>query len=230
MEVKPTATGYALSDELARYCLPETSRDPNRKLAWTNSICVLFLTIGFFGSREAANFTKPPPRVEESVPTIVEPVKPPPATDVQIVQATDQSQSVTPAVVAVSIDTPAINFAVPTVGNVIVPTALAQAPTVPQTALRQPSTLRVNSTGGNGDRPQPPYPAMALAEAEQGSVSVAMTVDDAGAITQISLKESSGYPILDRSTLEFIKRHWHILPVNGSHAFESTITFKIAVN
>ena len=228
MDANRPTSGYALSDELARFCLPEASRDPSRKLAWTNSVCLLFLLIGFLGARQAANFTEPPPRVEEAVPTIIEPLKPPPATEVLKVQPTDQNQSA-PQVVAVTIDTPAINFTVPTVGNVVVANALARAPVV-----RQLTTLtaaqRVSSTGDNGDRPQPTYPAIALSEAEQGSVSVSMTVDDTGAITQIDLKESSGYPILDRSTLEFIKRHWHILPVDGSHVFETTITFKIAIN
>ena len=228
MDANRTTSGYALKDELARFCLPEAGRDPHRKLAWTNSVCILFLLIGGLGAREAANFTEPPPRVEETVPTIVEPLKPPPAAEVQTVQASDQSPSA-PQVVAVTIDTPAINFAVPTVGNVVVANALAQAPVV-QHLTTLTAVQRVSSTGDNGDRPQPPYPPIALAEAEQGSVVVGMTVDDTGAITQIKLQESSGYSVLDRSTLEFIKRHWHIPPVDGSHVFETTITFKIAVN
>jgi TonB family protein len=59
---------------------------------------------------------------------------------------------------------------------------------------------------------------------------VALTVDDAGTITEISVKESSGYPVLDRSTVEFLKRHWLVPPAHGSHQFETTITYKIAVN
>lgn len=228
MDAHRPNSGYALSDELARLCLPGAGRDPSRKLAWTNSVCILFLLIGFLGARRAANFTEPPPRVEEVVPTIVEPLKPPPTTEVQKVQPTDQNSSA-PQVVAVTIDTPAINFAVPTVGNVVVANALARAPVI-QRLTSLSSVQKISSTGDHGDRPQPPYPAIALSEAEQGSVSVSMTVDDLGAITQIALKESSGYPVLDRSTLEFIKRHWHIPPVDGSHVFETTITFKIAIN
>jgi TonB family protein len=229
MDANRTTSRYALSDELARFCLPEANRDPNRKLAWTNSVCLLFLLIGFMGARSAANFTEPPPRVEEAIPTIIEPLKPTPTSEVQKVQPTDQNPAPAPRVVAVTIDTPAINFAVPTIGNVVVANALARAPVV-QRLTSLSSVQRVSSTGDNGDRPQPPYPAIALSEAEQGSVGVTMTVDDSGTVTQIDLKESSGYPILDRSTLEFIKRHWHIQPLAGSHVFETTITFKIAVN
>ena len=71
---RTTAGGYQLQDELARFCLPEADRDANRKLAWTNSICLLFLIIGLAGARSAANFTEPAPRVEEAVPTIIEPI------------------------------------------------------------------------------------------------------------------------------------------------------------
>ena len=229
MDAIRNTSGYQLHDELARFCLPETGRDPSRKLAWTNSICLLFLLIGLVGAREAANFVEPPPKIEEAVPTIIEPIKPPPSLEVQKVRATDQNQAGAPQVAAVTINTPAINFAVPTIGNLVVPLALARAPSREE-LLAKPTVLKVSSTGENGDRPQPPYPPIALAEAEQGSVGVAITVDETGAITQIALKESSGYPVLDRSTLEFIKRHWHILPVHGSLNFETVITYKIAVN
>ena len=227
-----TAGGYQLHDELARFCLPEADRDASRKLAWTNSICLLFLIIGLAGAKPAADYTAPPPRVEEAAPVIIEPIKPPPSPEVQKVAATDQNQSPAPQVVAVTLDTPAINFAVPTIGNLLVPAALAQAPAPAPARMEavQPQTLKISSTGEGGERPQPVYPPIALSEGEQGSVTVAMTVDDAGTITEITVKESSGYPVLDRGTVEFIKRHWLIPPAHGSHQFETTITYKIAVN
>jgi len=223
---------YQLHDELARFCLPEADRDAGRKLAWTNSICLLFLIIGLAGAKSAADYTAPPPRVEEAAPVIIEPVKPPPSPEVQKVEATDQRQSAVPQLVAVTLDTPAVNFAVPTIGNLVVPAALAQppapAPARVEAVWRQ--TLKISSTGEGGERPQPAYPPIALSAGEQGSVTVALTVDDAGTITEISVKESSGHPVLDRSTVEFLKRHWLVPPAHGSHQFETTITYKIAVN
>jgi len=228
MDANRTISSYQLHDELARFCLPEANRDPNRKLAWTNSICILFLLVGLVGARQAADFVEPPPKVEDVVPTIIEPPKPPPTTEAQKVQPTEQSQAA-PQVVAVTINTPAINFAVPTIGNLVVPMAMAQAPSG-ETLVAKPTTMSVSSTGEKGDRPQPPYPPLALSEAEQGSVTVAIYVDESGVVTNVALKQSSGYPVLDRSTVQYIKRHWHILPVNGSLNFETTITYKIAVN
>jgi TonB family protein len=219
-------TPYELKGELARFCLPMANRDPNRKLAWTNSICILFLLIGLLGAKRAPDFAEPPPRAQEIVPTIVEPA-PPKSTENQKPKPVEQEKTDAPRIVAVTLDTPAINFSVPTIGNLLVPTAIAQAPNaeVVQTAI-----VKINSTGAGGERPQPPYPKIALEEAQQGSVKLSMTVDASGIITDIAVKESSGYPILDRNAVEFVRRHWTIPPITGARFFETTITYKLTLN
>src|SRR4030095_16776949 len=40
---------YVLRDELAQLCLPTSSRDPNRRVAWVNAVCVFFLAVGLMG-------------------------------------------------------------------------------------------------------------------------------------------------------------------------------------
>jgi TonB family protein len=226
MDANRTTSGYKLKDELARFCLPTANRDSSRKLAWTNSICILFILIGLIGARRAPDFAEPPTRPQEIVPTIVEPAPPPP-TENQKPQPAEPEKTEAPQVVAVTLDTPAINFSVPTVGNLLVPAVMAQAPAA--TVLKA-AILRINSTGAGGERPQPPYPKIALQEAEQGSVKLSMTVDETGAIIDIQVKESSGYPILDRSAVDFVKRHWTIPPISGTRFFETTITYKLTLN
>ena len=223
--------GYELKDELARFCLPPANRDPNRKLAWTNSICILFLLVGLLGAKRAANFVAPPPQTAEVIPIIIEAATPPPAASENQNQVQkEQDQPDEPQVVAVILDSPAINFSVPTVGNLVVPTALAKAP--PAVALKPAvaRALAINSTGIGGERPQPPYPKIALEQAQQGSVVLTMTADETGVITSVAVKESSGYPILDRSTLDFVKRHWTVPPGGGTRIYEATITYKLTVN
>ena len=46
MDANQTATGYELKDELARLCLSTARREPERKLAWVNSVCLLFVLVG----------------------------------------------------------------------------------------------------------------------------------------------------------------------------------------
>jgi len=217
-----------LKDELSRFCLPGVRRDPNRKLAWTNSVCILFLLVGILGWRHAPGFVEPPPLPGEAVPVIVEPLTAPP-TETRPQEQAETDKTEAPQVVVVTLNTPAINFSVPTIGNLVVPSALAEAP--PDTALkREVQRLAITDTGAGGDRPEPPYPVIARESAQQGSVTLLISVDDTGVVTSIDVKESSGWPVLDRSALDFVKRHWIIPPVGGTRLFEATITYKLTVN
>ncbi len=231
------ALGYELSSELARVGLHATESDPNRKLAWVNSICILFLLIGIAGSRPASIRIKPLPPLEEVSAAIVEPLPPPPQqqSDQQNQeQQNDQEQADTPQVVVVTLNTPNINFSIPTIGNLLVPNAIAMAP--PVAPLKQPvaplhnlPTL-LNTTGNSGERPEPPYPKIALEHGQQGSVMLRMSVDDAGLIKTIEVAQSSGFPILDHSALEFVKRHWTVPPGTGSRIYEATINYKLQMD
>ena len=210
MDANRTELGYELESELARTAVHAAERDPNRRLAWVNSISILFLLIGVFGSKPASIRIKPLPPVEAVSAAIVEPLPPPPQTQTeqQNQQQNDQEQVDTPQVVVVTPQTPSINFSVPTIGNLVVPNAVAQAP--PVAPLKQVAPLRtqptvLNTTGRGGDRPQPPYPKIALEQAEQGSVTLRMTVDEAGLINTIDVVQSSGFPVLDRGAMDFVK-------------------------
>ncbi|HWX18622.1 MAG TPA: energy transducer TonB [Candidatus Binatia bacterium] len=223
---------YELTDELARFCLPATQRDPNRKLAWVNSVCILFLLVGILGTKSIGIFIKPlPPAPEELVPVVVEPVALPPQTATeQNQQQNEQQRPDTPQVVVVTPEAPNISFAVPTIGNLVVPNALAKAP--PLAPLQPPAPLKtqplnLENTGSGGERPQPPYPKIALEQAQQGTVTLLLRADEAGNIISVEVKTPSGSPLLDRSTLEFVKRHWTVPRGTGAHVFEATITYKL---
>ena len=90
--------------------------------------------------------------VEEAAPVIIEPIKPPPNPEVQKVAATDQNQSPAPQLVAVTLDTPAINFAVPTIGNLLVPAALAQRRRRARPDGGRPAADAQNQQHGRGRR------------------------------------------------------------------------------
>jgi protein TonB len=135
--------------------------------------------------------------------------------------------------VVITPEAPNITFSVPTVGNLVAPLGLAQAPPVaelrPVVPLRSvPATL--NATGSAGERPQPPYPKIALDQGQQGSVLLRMSVDDAGLITTIEVAQSSGFPVLDHSALEFVKRHWTVPTGKASRIYEATINYKLQLN
>jgi protein TonB len=230
MDAKQTYSGQPLKSDLARYCLPATSRDPNRKLAWVNSICILFLLIGVAGSNPASIRIKVPPPLEVVIPTIIEQPPPPP---MRVEPQPDQNQTDTekaaaPRPVAVTLETPAINFSVPTVGNLLVPAALAQAPALAPIQVFTLLRNRVSDTGKGGDRPSPrDYPNIAIELGQQGTVLLSMLVDENGSITNIEVKESCGFSILDRSALEWVKRHWNFPPGAAGRIYEAPIKYTL---
>jgi periplasmic protein TonB len=224
-------SSHELKSELARLCLPAASRDPSRRLAWMNSICILFLLIGIFGARPARISARPVPSIEEITPVVLETVPPPQA--VAPTESENQNQEPSPElpnVVVVVPNAPNINFSVPTIGNLLAPNALAKAPPLNPLQRVEPvnALAEISNTGSSGSRPQPPYPKLALEQGEQGTVVMLLSADSAGNVASVQLKSSSGFPMLDRATEDFIRRHW-MLPSGGrtNQLFETRITYKL---
>jgi len=224
MDANRTTPGYVLKDELARYCLPARNQDANLKLAWVNSICLLFLCIGIFGARRGVIAIKPVPPIREEVPVVVQPaVLPPQAIAPKPEQAEPNNQ---PRVLVALPNAPNVNFGIPTVGTLVVPAALASPAQVV-------APVRIGSlvnTGAGGERPEPPYPPIALQTGEQGTVVLLLTGDDAGNVVSVDVKESSGFPVLDHATVDFIKHHWRLPAGAGNRLFQTSITYQLQLN
>jgi len=230
---------YRLKSDLARVCLPAPHAHDQRNLAWTNSICLLFLMIGLVGFRPA-----PPPPIavkplEEAQPVVIE-APPPPAPAVEPNQddaPPEMPDSAPPRIVVVTRESPAIRFSVPTMGgNLVVPEALSVAPpppaSEPQAApppRREPAQANpLANTGEGGDRPkQTRYPKLAEELGQQGTVVLLLTADEAGVIISVEVKESSGSSILDHDASDFVKRHWTVSPGARGRLFQASFVYKL---
>jgi TonB family protein len=225
MDANRTAPAYELKNELARLCLPAASRDANMKLAWVNSVCILFLLIGIVGARRGVIAIKPAPPIEEIVPVILAPVTLPPQETTEQKPA-DEGKNNASRVAVVIPQSPNVSFSVPIIGSLIVPASLATAP--PLEPLRTATVINtVSSTGAGGERPQPPYPKIALEEGQQGTILLMLGGDASGNVVSVNVKEASGFQLLDRSAVEFIKSHWHLPVGSGSRLFQTSITYKL---
>jgi protein TonB len=170
--------------------------------------------------------------LEAPVVEILEPTQPPPLT-AEIKpedEPKDMDKSDAPKFVAVTLDTPAISFSVPSIGNVLVPNAVAVAP--PAAPLQQRATAvasapkTLENTGEGGDRPKPTeYPRLAQQLGQHGAVTLLLTADEAGVLTDVIIKESSGFPILDRAAREWVKVHWTVSPGTRGRLYEATISY-----
>jgi protein TonB len=220
--------GYELKNELARLCLPAANRDANLQLAWVNSVCILFLFVGIFGARQGLIAIKPAPPLEEIVPVIVEPVTLPPQATMEK-KETDENKNDTPQIAVVIPQSPNVSFSVPTIGSLVVAANLASAP--PLEPMRTASQIgSLNNTGNGGERPIPPYPLIAKQTGEEGTVILLLGGDAVGNVVSVDVKETSGFPILDRATVDFIKRHWHLPSGAGGQLFQTSIIYKLQLN
>ena len=213
-----------MKDELARLCLSTARREPERKLAWVNSVCILFLLIGIVGARQGVISIKPVPPIRQEIPVVVQPTVLPPQ---PVAPKPEQPQPINQSRVLVALpNAPNVNFGIPTVGTLVTDAALAAPP--PQAAPARINSLA--NTGAGGERPEPPYPPIALQTGEQGTVVLTLTGDDAGTVVSVDVKESSGFPVLDRATVDFIKRHWRLPTDTGTRLFQTSITYKLQLN
>jgi periplasmic protein TonB len=223
MDANRTAPGYELKDELARLCLSTARHEPERKLAWVNSVCILFLLIGILGARQGVISIKPVPPIRQEVPVVVQPTVLPPQPVAPKPEQPQQNNQ--PRVLVALPNAPNVNFGVPTAGTLVTDAALASAPQV--------APVRVGSlsnTGAGGERPEPPYPPIAMQTGEQGTVVLVLSGDDAGDVISVDVKASSGFPLLDRATVDFIKRHWRLPTDTGTRLFQTSITYKLQMN
>lgn len=223
MDANRTSPGYELKDELARRCLTTARREPERKLAWVNSVCILFLLIGILGARQGVIAIKPVSPIRQEIPVIVQPTVLPPQ---PVAPQPEQPQPINPPRVLVALpNAPNVNFGVPSAGTLVTDAALASAP--------QAAPMRINSlsnTGAGGERPEPPYPPFAEQTGEQGTVALSLTGDEAGNVISVDVKTSSGFPLLDRATVDFIKRHWRLPTGAGTRLFQTSVTYKLQMN
>jgi periplasmic protein TonB len=227
---------YQLKSDLARVCLPASGRTVPRRLAWANSISLLFLLVGILGSQSRLPALMAPPPLEQPVPVIVEPLPPvaPTTTESKETdQQNDDDKPQAPSIQQVTIETPAINFAVPTPGSLLVPMSVAPTPgevSVKRVAPVKHEATQIKSSGKGGDQPDPDYPKMYQDMGITGTVVLSFTVNDAGKVDSIEIKKSCGSSILDQHTADYIKRRWMVPPVNGAHLFEVSIRYVLRSN
>ena len=215
--------GYELKDELSRLGLTTARREPERKLAWVNSVCLLFLVIGILGARQGVIAIKPVPPIREAVPVVVQPTVRPP----EPVAARPESETPrdAPRVLVALPNSPGVNFGVPTAGTLVVPAALAAPLPMASAPVRS-----LQTTGAGGDRPEPPYPSIALQTGEQGTVVLLLRGDETGRVISAEVKESSGFPVLDHATVDFIQRHWRLPAGSGGRLFRTSVTYQLQLN
>jgi len=207
------ANGYQLSPETAAVCMPAAQSDPHRLLAYSNSICAVFLLVG------AVGFVQPPivqsalKPVEEVLPAVIweQPATEPAnqqSASAESQNAAEVFEPATPAIVQPAISPSGGFELVAPVPQLIKPLApLPSAPGIGST----PKPAREWTAGSHkdgGNYPPPDYPPRARRERLQGIVTLDIVVDPDGVATNVAVRQTSGYSDLDQSTLDWVRTKW----------------------
>jgi TonB family protein len=208
------AREHRVQDDLNLESLPRSQRDPERKIAWTNAICVTVLGIGIFLRREAQQFAFKAEMVESAPVVIPEFIPEPPAAQEEVV--VDQSEPPPEAAavpVVVAADPSKVSFAVPVSGPTVKAADFKYVPPPPRVTQRPsapsgPAIFRGGASTDGGFYEKPPYPRDALLRREQGDLQLYVVVGEDGAPTEVSVRVSSGSVTLDNNSRSFVKKYW----------------------
>lgn len=220
--VGATTEPLRLHDELARYCLPQASYDPNRRFAWAISVCSLFLVIAIVGLKGPLLIIRPPPEVVDVLPVVF---VPPPQEDQPPPDPSPDNEEPPPEVspldapmvaTVVAADTSQVAFAVPVEGPVILAAAkyASAPPAQPPKVTRPPPSITVFRPGrdAKGTFPKPPYVNGTLRPGEHAEVTLYVEVETDGIPSKVEVFKSCGNADLDRSTLRHVKNRWRWNP------------------
>lgn len=229
-------SGFRVASDLSQLCLPQEYKDGNRRLAWANSICCLFLVIGLVGLNPPPVVIKPLSEIVEIVPIVITPpeeVKPPEPTEQpqEPEPATEYTPDTPVVATVVSADPSAVAFAVPVEGPVVLaPTRFAAPP--PRNLKPPPSNKPValssaeEDWGGSDGRPE--YPGSAQRNGYQGTVILELVFDGAGALTSAKVLKSSGFDVLDNAALDKVRKHLRLKNAPGeTRVYTKEFTFKL---
>lgn len=221
-------SAYKLTSELAQFCLPAASREPERKYVYAISIYFAFLVVGLIGIAKVEKLVVrelPPP------PELIPVELPPPDQPVQQEVTEDQVKEfdlsqetptdAPPMPVVVAPADAQVPFAVPTFGNVAVTGLVARASAPPATAFvrappptaaapRPPPVAFRRAAGSRprGSFPEPPFPAGMLRSGQSVDLTLLVELGDDGAPEKVDVETSSGIYELDRKVVQHVKARW----------------------
>jgi protein TonB len=229
---------YRLSSDLAQYCLPSANRDDTRRLAWANSVCLVFVIVAFLGVNQPVFVIRQAEPIPEPMPVVL---LPPPAEPEQRseekteeveeeVEETAEIPVIAPVLVA---DAKDVTFALPIEGFTALAPNANQVPPPPAVIPKAPPPdqlprpeFRNIRFGSKEFRKQPPpnYPDEFQRNRIGGTVEALITVSTNGIPSKVEIGKSSGSPALDRHVCDFIRKEWRAV-VGEAGNYRIAITF-----
>jgi TonB family protein len=226
---------YRVHSDLNLESLPQSNRDPNRKVWWMNSLAASVLGIGVFLTKEPAEFVFKPVALE--APMRIEVVQP----HVEVLQQVDRQEvpdepveEVEVAVIqpiVVAADPSKVAFAIEVKGPTVTsadlrklapPPAITQRPKAPDGGFG-PRVLKFGEQG----IPKMEYPPEALRANIQGKFKLKFPVGLDGTLGEFEVLESSGANLLEREAKKHVKRFANFGPSDKPREFLVEFEFRL---
>jgi protein TonB len=102
----------------------------------------------------------------------------------------------------------------------------------PTSVVQAPVYAASKPIPGNSDFPKPAYPYEARKRRQQGTVTLMISYDSSGSVTDAVVTSSSGVGILDSGARDWVRKHWnfaHAAPGRSGSA-EVPLRFELATN
>lgn len=248
-EIAAGSVAPAHQSDLVELCFPKSAPESDliRRLAYANSICLMFLVVAVIGLQTPVFVIETPKPAETPIPVVFEP-PPIPQTPPSLIpqsnndlpepdQPVVDAPQVAPVVVADSAD---VAFAIPVEGPVILTPAKYAAPPprvipppAPSVTVSQPGPPKPvefdRGARDGGFYPEPDYPPIALRKRMEGRVMLYVVVDESGRPKTLEVRDSSGWKQLDDHVLSHVKRRWH-WPAGKERHFLIPFRFQLTKN
>jgi len=233
---------YRITSELNRQCLPSSERDPNRKVAWMNAICLAVLGVGVLMTKEPAELAFKP-ELYEPPQTIVlaPPVEPETLPEIEELRPEDlpdlQEVSQQPSVVVVAADATQVPFAIPVVGATLVSSDLRQVSAPPKLLVvpkaPQLMVLKYSERGNYGNLPWPTdrdYPPEAKTRRQTGDVIMIIEVGaDGGPPRDVVVEKGSGSEYLDLHARDWVRTRWKFNPAGAAKRYKFMFSYQLGI-
>jgi len=166
-------------------------------------------------------------------------LQPHPGTTIEVIPAQTPPRSRPPADIPIQFFTPGVPNLLPPKPKIDTTTATDIANPLPQAGAgsTQPIVRSVAPTltpvrAVPGTHTTPNYPPLAARLSEQGSVRLALSIDEHGYVAEATVVTSSGYETLDAAAIAWVKAHWRFTPAlrDGTPVPASTdaiVTFRL---
>ena len=131
-----------------------------------------------------------------------------------------------PSIPTAALPSPAIAFAVPVAGPARIVPAARAVPVARRAGTPVGLVARQLVLGrGDGDQPKPDYPAEARHAGQQGVVTVRLSVDADGRVTNAWAVGPSPFPSLNRAAVDAVRDTWHF-PAGPPQLYDVQINFQ----